>query len=77
MLHHAALPVVESLNRVGVQSRPLWTPLYDLPVFAGKSMVHSCDFAREFHQRALSLPSSSSITHDDLEYVTRELGRLL
>jgi perosamine synthetase len=77
MVPGAALPVVEKLNAAGVQSRPVWTPIWELPAFSKNTMVHSSDFAQRFHLHALSLPSSVSITPEEIARVVCELRNTL
>ncbi len=62
LLDTAALPTIISLNGLGIQARPAWTPLYDLPQFAEGCYVHRCEFTARFAQHAVSLPSSVSLT---------------
>lgn len=72
-LERPALPVVHQLNEVGIQCRPLWTPIYDLPAFAGKVPAEHCDVARRLHETAISLPSSVSITNQEIDEVIEEV----
>ncbi|RIK74014.1 MAG: hypothetical protein DCC68_23775 [Planctomycetota bacterium] len=64
LLDTPALPTVMSLNGLGVQARPAWTPLYELPQFAGGCFARDCEFTTRFAQRAVSLPSSVSLTEE-------------
>jgi dTDP-4-amino-4,6-dideoxygalactose transaminase len=77
MVPGPALPVVEKLNAARIQSRPVWTPIWDLPAFSENAMVHSSDFGRRFHRHALSLPSSVSITPAEIERAIDELRSAL
>ena len=76
-LHQPALPVVHKLNEVGIQCRPLWTPIYDLPAFSGKVMAPDCEVAAQLHETAISLPSSVSITDQEIDHVVAEVKALL
>ena len=76
-VNRPALPIVHQLNAVGIQCRPLWTPIYDLPAFSGKVMAHSYDVARRLHETAISLPSSVSATHQEIDEVVSEIKSLL
>ncbi|HVW87660.1 MAG TPA: aminotransferase class I/II-fold pyridoxal phosphate-dependent enzyme [Bryobacteraceae bacterium] len=69
LLDGPSLPVIRELNERGIGSRPIWTPLYDLPEFAGRCMTWKCEFAPRFHQLAASLPSSVGLVETDLREV--------
>ena len=75
-LSKPALPVVHQLNDVGIQCRPLWTPIYDLPAFSGKVPSANCDEARRLHETAISLPSSVSITDQEIDEVVEQVKSL-
>jgi dTDP-4-amino-4,6-dideoxygalactose transaminase len=64
-----ALPVVTSLNGMGIQARPAWTPLFELPHFAEHCCAHRCDFTPRFARHAISLPSSVSLTEESQDRV--------
>lgn len=53
------------LNANGVQARPFWTPMNQLPMYAGFRYYHQADNSSKLHAEAISIPSSSGIT--DLE----------
>src|SRR3974377_1431142 len=76
-VNRPALPIVHQLNAVGIQCRPLWTPIYDLPAFSGKVMTHSEDVARRLHETAISLPSRASAHAQDVDEVVAALRSLL
>ena len=76
-LRQPALPIVQKLDAVGIQCRPLWTPIYDLPAFSGKLMPQEHEVARRLHETAISLPSSVSATKQDVDEVVAELKSLL
>ena len=61
------------LNDNGVQSRPFWTPMNQLPMFrdAPYRSTHGC--AEEVHRTAISIPSSSSLTDADLTEVVSKI----
>jgi dTDP-4-amino-4,6-dideoxygalactose transaminase len=70
------LPLVESLAKEKIQSRPVWFPLHRQKIFS-KSMVFGGDFAVKAHKESLCLPSGLSLTDDDLALVTKTLERFL
>ena len=50
------------LNANGIQSRPFWTPMHELPMYAHVPYVTKVDHSRAVHRTAISIPSSSGIT---------------
>jgi perosamine synthetase len=73
LLDRPSLPVIRQLNERGIGSRPIWTPLCDLPEFSGRSMAYRCEFAPRFHERAASLPSSVGLTPPELREAAEAL----
>ncbi|MBV8866685.1 MAG: LegC family aminotransferase [Acidobacteriaceae bacterium] len=77
MTSEPSFPAIQNLNAIAIQTRPVWTPLYDLPMFRKKIHSYHCDFAAEFHARAISLPSSVGITDKQIETVAQGLCETL
>lgn len=63
------------LNAAGVQSRPFWVPMNQLPMFAGVQYVSTRDHSREVFETAISIPSSSGISDAQLGTVVSEVSR--
>jgi perosamine synthetase len=61
------------LNANGVQSRPFWTPMNQLPMYASFRYYHHEDNSSKLHAEAISIPSSSSITEDELSVVVAKI----
>ncbi|MBB4080221.1 aminotransferase in exopolysaccharide biosynthesis [Lewinella aquimaris] len=57
------------LNERGVQSRPFWTPMNQLPMYRSLSYYTEEDHAARVHATAISIPSSSGLTDAELEEV--------
>ncbi|OAV44312.1 LegC family aminotransferase [Lewinella sp. 4G2] len=57
------------LNANGVQSRPFWTPMNQLPMYNGYRYYHVSDESSKLHAEAISIPSSSNLTETDLATV--------
>jgi perosamine synthetase len=53
-----ARPVVDRLNAAGVMSRPLWVPLYRLPIFEGCHCAAELREIDRLYRHGLSLPCS-------------------
>jgi dTDP-4-amino-4,6-dideoxygalactose transaminase len=65
--------LMKALSRHGIQTRPLWHTLHDLPLF---SNCHSLggQVAAQLYRTVLSLPSSAGLTSTDLERVCLAIG---
>lgn len=61
------------LNARGVQSRPFWTPMNRLPMYERLRYVTTHDHARQVHATAISIPSSSGLTDEQLREVVRTI----
>lgn len=68
-LHRDAL--MRWLDREGVESRPFFPPLHSQPVFAGMSPVQPV--SQKLSQRGVSLPSSNTLTAEEVERVCRSV----
>ena len=64
--------VAEGLDARGVEARPIWTPLHRTPVYADAPRLGGA-VAEDLADRAISLPSSSSLTEADRERVVDAL----
>ena len=60
--------VQRSLAESGIESRPLYRPLHQLPQFTG-CVAHRVDVATRIHRDALSLPSSVGLSPGDQDRV--------
>lgn len=56
--------VIAGLRARGVEARPLWHPLHGLPAFKG-ALRYDLEHSTRLYERAISLPSSSSLTRAD------------
>ncbi|THH34557.1 LegC family aminotransferase [Neolewinella litorea] len=57
------------LNKRGVQSRPFWTPMNQLPMYRSLPYYTQSDHAAQVHATAISIPSSSGLTDGQLQEV--------
>jgi len=60
--------LIRLLDADGVEARPVWKPMHLQPLFAD-SECFGGDVARDLFERGICLPSSSSLTEEDQEYV--------
>lgn len=77
LLDHPSRPIVDKLNKSNIMSRPIWFPIYRLPAFQDHCLAYRCDFAEEFHQRALSIPCSVGLQEEQQTRVINSLLHLL
>jgi perosamine synthetase len=61
--------LLDHLNSSGIMSRPFWIPMNQLPMYKKDLYVHHSDISAKVHDRALSIPCSTSISEADLEKV--------
>ena len=64
------------LERVGVHTRPIWTPLHRMAPFAGSS-CNGGEVADDLFARSLSLPCSVNLSESDQARTITELRRVL
>ena len=65
--------VAEELARKGIETRPFFHPLHLLPPYAGRASSDPIPVAEALGARGLNLPSSASLTEDDIRYVSEAL----
>lgn len=68
--------VRQELEHDNIETRPLWKPMHQQPLFAGYS-YYGNGTSDELFARGLCLPSSSSLTEEDLDKVIRSLKQAL
>jgi perosamine synthetase len=71
-----AMNAVRALNDVGIQARPLWTPIPELKPFQ-QCQSYASDVAQRLHASAVSLPSSVSLTDEEQGFVIDQVRQLL
>jgi dTDP-4-amino-4,6-dideoxygalactose transaminase len=68
--------VLDALAEDGIEGRPIWTPLHLMPIHAGIPMLGGA-VAQQIFERAVSLPSSSSLSEADQDRVIERLRATL
>ena len=58
-----------ALDAAGIESRPLWKPMHQQPVFRGGHRAFLSGAADELFVRGLTLPSGSALDADDRSHV--------
>lgn len=61
------------LNENGVQSRPFWTPMNQLPMYSRYRYYHQKDESSKLHAEAISIPSSSNLSPEELATVVKTI----
>lgn len=72
--------IVEELNTKNIETRPVWKPLHMQPLFEGVPFYKAndnFDFSKHVFERGLCLPSGSSLTKIEQDYVIEALSDLL
>jgi pyridoxal phosphate-dependent aminotransferase EpsN len=64
--------LIHHLDANGIEARPVWKPMHLQPLFAGCESWGG-DVARDLFERGICLPSSSSLTGSDQEYVIQQV----
>jgi len=64
-----ARPVVDALGKVGIVSRPLWRPMFELPAMEGSSQWGSLGESVALCRSAISLPCSANLKMIDQSFV--------
>jgi pyridoxal phosphate-dependent aminotransferase EpsN len=67
--------LISSLDRAGIESRPVWKPMHMQALYASAE-VYGGDVAEDLFRRGICLPSSSSLSGDDQNYVIQQVKRI-
>ena len=65
--------LLEYLNANGVQSRPFWMPMNQLPMFRDSIYVTTHDQSAKIYEDCISIPSSAGITSKELLIVVNTI----
>ncbi len=69
--------LLDALNKAGLQSRPFWVPMNQLPMFTGAWYVHNNDVSGKVYSECLSIPCSTNISEKELEQVVQTIKNTL
>jgi dTDP-4-amino-4,6-dideoxygalactose transaminase len=61
------------LNNEGVQSRPFWKPMNELPMFKNYQYVTSNHISSKIYESCISIPSSAGITLEEQDIVISKI----
>jgi perosamine synthetase len=76
-LDRLARPVVDALGKLGIVSRPLWRPMFELPAMKGSSQWGSLEESVALCRAAISLPCSANLKISDQSFVVENFKSLL
>lgn len=67
--------VVADLDERGIETRPVFYPVPDLPPYVKSDGDAAYPVARDLHRRGFSLPTSAALSGADIDYVCESLRR--
>ena len=65
--------LLKYLNENGVQSRPFWVPMNQLPMFSDEPYITEANNSNRVFETSISIPCSSGISEDQLSEVVRTI----
>jgi len=65
------------LAQRGIETRPLFYPVHEFPMYRGCRSDDDCPVARDLCYRGLSLPTSSYLKKPDIDIISREVRELI
>jgi len=68
----SAKSALEALGRLGIETRPMFTPLHEVGVYKGLN-VHECGNAENLGRTGLALPSSIALEDEEIDRVVEAL----
>ena len=69
------LQIIEALERVNIESRPIWKPLHLQPFFSGYDYIGD-DTAEEIFNNGVCLPSDTKLTEEELLRIAEVIGSI-
>ena len=66
----------QALEKLNIETRPLWKPLHQQPVFAGSDMYNN-GVADKLFDEGLCLPSGSNTSDESLQLIVQEIKKFL
>ena len=77
---YESIPIDEIISRLkdfGIESRPVFFPMSEMPSFAEHAVIHKDPNCKNISRRGLSLPSSISLTEEEIKYISNSLLNIL
>lgn len=67
--------LLQYLNKNGIQSRPFWTPMNQLPMYSKIEYFNKMDITSRIYSDCISIPSSSNLSQDDQSKVIKAIRK--
>lgn len=77
MLVNDSRNLIEALAAEHIETRPLWTPIHELPIFRQDLYVSRENVSADVSRRGIMLPCSTSISDEQLQRVSQTIGKFL
>lgn len=61
--------ILKSLNEKGLQSRPFWVPMTNLPMYSDCIFITEANITEQVYSECLSIPCSTYITDEEMKSV--------
>lgn len=74
MLEISSERVIQRVQKAGIQARPVWIPLIDLPIYKKYQQAGSQGVARKIWAQGIMLPAGPSLTSDQIRRVVSTLA---
>lgn len=65
------LDVILALEKEDIESRPVWKPMHQQPIFAGFDYIDNGDVGATLFRRGVCLPSDTKMTEEDLARICK------
>ncbi len=67
--------LLDYLNEKGIQCRPFWTPMNNLPMYRNLTYISDNDISNNIFRECISIPSSSNLTNSNQGKVISEIKK--
>jgi len=65
--------LLEKLKNFGIESRPVFFPMDEMPAFKDKAISYSNTVSKNISERGFSLPSSITLNNDEINFICNSL----
>ena len=69
--------LLKYLNNNGIQSRPFWMPMNQLPMFKNNKYYNKNDISNKLYETCISIPSSANLGLTELSLITKKITKFL
>lgn len=68
--------MLEKLYHAGIETRPVFYPMHTLPMYCDSNKENEFVISERLSKNGLNLPSSSTLTHDDIIFICEKIREL-